>query len=96
MQKPASFIPYKLYGKVLFYEMRTVRDVKLMTEAGAGKKRGHLGVLLITIAAILIISPAYVAGYLQEHGHFSISILALMSLAMFLVGAYLIVRLLKE
>ena len=96
MRKPPTFIPYKLYGKVLFYEMRTVRDVKPMTEAGAVKKRGHLGVLLITIAAVLTMSPVYVADYLQRHGHFSISILALASLAMFLVGAYLTVQLLKE
>lgn len=67
-----------------------------MTEPTPVKRRGHLGVLLITIAAVLIISPAYVAGYLQEHGHFSISIIALLSLAMFLVGAFLIVQLLKE
>jgi len=59
-------------------------------------KRGHLGVLLITVAAILIISPAYIAGYLQSHNRLSISIIALVSLAMFLVGAFLIVYLLKE
>jgi hypothetical protein len=59
-------------------------------------KRGHLGVLLITIAAILIISPAYIGGYLFKHHRISISVIALMSLAMFLVGAFLIVHLLKE
>jgi len=59
-------------------------------------KRGHLGVLLIAIAAILIISPAYIAGYLQAHNRLSVSIIALMSLAIFLVGAFLMVHLLKE
>jgi len=67
-----------------------------MMEAIPAKKRGHLGVLLITVATILIVSPAYVAGYLTSRGRFSISVVALLTLAMFLVGAFLIVRLLKE
>jgi hypothetical protein len=60
------------------------------------KKRGHIDVLLITVAAVLIISPAYVAGYLESRGRFSLSLTAVLSLAMFLVGAFLIVGLLKE
>ena len=67
-----------------------------MTERVPVKKRGHLGVFLITVAAILIISPAYVAGYLTSSGRFSMSLVALLSLAMFLVGVFLIVKLLKE
>jgi len=67
-----------------------------MTQTTSAKKRGHLGVFLITIAAILIISPAYVAGYLVSHGRLSISIAALLSLAMFLIGAFLIIHLLKD
>ena len=67
-----------------------------MTEPIPVKKRGHLGVLLITVATILIVSPAYVAGYLTSRGRFSISVVALLALAMFLVGAFLFVRLLKE
>jgi hypothetical protein len=53
-------------------------------------------VLLITVAAVLVISPAYVASYLASRGRLSISIVALLALAMFLVGAFLIIRLLKE
>jgi hypothetical protein len=60
------------------------------------KKRGHLGVLLITVAAVLVISPAYVARYLQSREKLSLAMVGLVSLAMFLVGALLIVRLLKE
>jgi hypothetical protein len=60
------------------------------------KRRGHLGVLLIAVATALVISPAYVGGYLASRGKLSISLIALLSLAMFLVGAFLIVKLLKE
>ena len=68
-----------------------------MTEpVPAVKRRGHLGILLITVAAVLVISPAYVAGYLESRGRFSISLIALLALAMFLVGAFLIIKLLKE
>jgi len=67
-----------------------------MTEPMPVKKRGHLAVLLITVAAILLISPAYVAGYLASRGTLSISLIALLSLAIFLVGAFLIVKFLKE
>ena len=67
-----------------------------MTEPIPVKRRGHLAILLITVAAVLIISPAYVAGYLAERGRLSMSIIALLSFAMFLVGAFLIVKLLKE
>ena len=67
-----------------------------MTEPNPVKKHGHLGVLLITIAALLILSPAYVADYLQSKGRLSISVVSLVALAMFLVGAFLIIWLLKE
>jgi hypothetical protein len=67
-----------------------------MTEPVPVKKRGHLGALLITVAALLIIFPAYVAEYLTSRGRFSVSVIALLSLAMFLVGAFLLVWLLKD
>ena len=60
------------------------------------KKRGHLGVLLITVATALILSPAYVAGYLTTRGKLSTSLIALLALAVFLAGAFLSVQLLKE
>jgi len=67
-----------------------------MTQITPANKRGHLGVLLVTIAAILIIAPAYVAGYSVSHRRLSISLAALLSLGMFLIGAFLIIRILKE
>ena len=67
-----------------------------MTEPTPVKKRGHWGVLLITVAAVLILSPAYLAGYLTSRGRLSTSLIALLSLAMFLGGAFLTVKLLEE
>jgi uncharacterized membrane protein len=59
-------------------------------------KRGLVSVVLVVLAAALIISPAYVGGYLQSHGRLGIGSTALLSLAMFLVGAFLLIRILKE
>jgi purine-cytosine permease-like protein len=67
-----------------------------MKEPMPEKKRGFTDVVMIVVAAALIISPAYVGGYLLSHGKLSISYVALVSLAMFLVGALLIVKLLRE
>jgi len=67
-----------------------------MTEPTPVKKRGHWGVLLITVATVLILCPAYLAGYLTSRGRFGTSLIALLSLAMFLAGAFLTVKLLEE
>jgi hypothetical protein len=67
-----------------------------MKESMPERKRGFLDVVMILVAAALIISPAYVGGYLLSHGKLSISLVALMSLAMFLVGAFLMIKLLRE
>jgi hypothetical protein len=67
-----------------------------MKEPMSERKRGFTDVVMIVVAAALIISPAYVGGYLLSHGKLSISLVALVSLAMFLVGAFLIVKLLRE
>jgi len=66
-----------------------------MTEQKA-KKRGIVMVALVVLAAALVISPAYVGGYLQSHGRLGIGSIALLALAMFLVGAFLLITLLKE
>jgi hydrogenase-4 membrane subunit HyfE len=89
---------YKPYGKVLFQEMITGRRRKLnsMTEPTARKKHPFLKPIMIVIATALIISPSYVVEYLMSHGKLSISLSALVSLAMFLVGAFLMVSLLRE
>jgi hypothetical protein len=67
-----------------------------MKEPMSKNKRGFLDVIMVVVAAALVISPAYVGGYLLSHGRLSISLVALVSLAMFLVGAFLIVKLLRE
>jgi hypothetical protein len=51
---------------------------------------------LILVAAALIVAPSYVGYYLISRVKLSISIVAIVALAMFLVGAFLIVNLLKE
>ena len=66
-----------------------------MTEQRA-KKRGIVMVVLIVLAAALITAPAYVGGYLQSHGRLGTGSIALLSLAMFLVGAFLLITLLRE
>ncbi|MGP8068364.1 MAG: hypothetical protein ACLP5V_00590 [Candidatus Bathyarchaeia archaeon] len=40
--------------------------------------------------------PSYIMYYLMKHAKLSISIAAIVALAMFVVGAYLIITLLKE
>ncbi len=89
---------YKACGKLLFHEIRRQRRHRCRTlaEKPSQKERGPLNVMLILVAAALIVSPSYVGYYLMRHGGLSISIVALVALVMFLVGAFLIVNLLKE
>jgi hypothetical protein len=71
-----------------------------VAEPVAMKKRGHLEIAKIVLATALVTSPAWVGGYLDDRfvnrGRLSISVVALLCLAMFVVGAFLMVRLLKE
>jgi hypothetical protein len=89
---------YKVYGKLLFREMRTqLRNRwKSLAEKPAQKERGPVHVILLLAAAALTVLPSYIAYYLMRHAKLSISIAAIVALAMFLVGAYLIIDLLKE
>jgi len=89
---------YKACGKLLFHEIRRQRRHRCRTlaEESSRKESGLLRALLVLVAAALVISPSYIAYYLMRHGGLSISIAALVALAMFLVGAFLIVNLLKE
>jgi len=89
---------YKVYGKFLFDEMRTQRSHrwKSLTEKPVQKERKFLNVILILVAAALIVLPSYIGYYLMSRAKLSISIVAVISLALFLVGAYLIINLLKE
>ena len=67
-----------------------------MAEPQPAKKPGFISALMIVVAAALMISPSYVGGYLLGRGRLSISLVALLSLAMFLVGAFLMLKLLKD
>jgi hypothetical protein len=67
-----------------------------MKEPMSKNKRGFLDVIMVVVAAALVISPAYVGGYLLSHGKLSISLVAIVSLGMFLVGVFLMVKLLRE
>lgn len=67
-----------------------------LAQKPAQKGRGLLNVALILVAATLTVLPSYIAYYLTRHTKLSISIAAVVALAMFLVGAYLIINLLKE
>jgi len=67
-----------------------------LEERQAERKRGILHLVMALASAFLIISPSYVGYYLLTRAKLSISLIAIVSLAMFLVGAYLIINLLKE
>lgn len=53
-------------------------------------------VVMAVLGAALVISPSFLARILVDHTKIGIGTIAVMSLALFLVGAYLIVTLLKE
>jgi len=59
-------------------------------------KRGMRQVVMAVLGAALVISPSFLARILVDHTKIGIGTIAVMSLALFLVGAYLIVTLLKE
>ena len=67
-----------------------------MAEPTPAKKRGFMNVIGIVVDALPIFTPAYIGGYLSTRGRVSISILAFASLVMFLVGAFLMIKLLRE
>ncbi len=60
------------------------------------RKRGILDAVLVLAAAALIMSPSYVSLILLHRLNLDISIVALMALAMFLVGVFLLVRVLRD
>jgi len=67
-----------------------------MTEPEAGRRHSFLNVVMIVVGAALVISPSYIVGLLLSHGRLSISVAALASLVMFLVGAFILIRFLRE
>jgi len=60
------------------------------------RKRGVRDAVIALLAAALIISPSYLASVMVAQLKIDISIVAVMSLAIFLVGVFLLVRLLKD
>lgn len=67
-----------------------------MVEQEPEKKRGFRDVLLVLVAAALIISPSYLSLVLLHRLKLDISLVAVMALALFLVGAFLLVKVVKE
>lgn len=60
------------------------------------KKRGFRDVLLVLVAAALIMSPSYLSLVLLHRLKLDISLVAVVALALFLVGAFLLVKVVKE
>jgi hypothetical protein len=60
------------------------------------RKRGVRDAVIALLAAALIIGPSYLASIMESRLKIDISIVAVMSLAFFLVGVFLLVRLLKD
>ena len=52
-------------------------------------KRGMRHVIMAVLAAVLVIGPSFMARIILDHSQIHIAYVALGSLAMFLVGAYL-------
>jgi hypothetical protein len=68
----------------------------VLAEEGSQRKRGILDVVLVLVAAALIMAPSYVSLILLHRLNLDISIVALIALAMFLVGVVLLVRVLRD
>jgi hypothetical protein len=60
------------------------------------RKRGVRDVIVGILSAAMIMSPAYLAEILMSRLRIEISLAAIVSLGIFLVGVFLLVRLLKD
>ena len=78
--------------KVAGVETTTVKH--LTTEQT--KKSGIRESVLVIVAVVLMFSPTFIAGRLYHRLGADISILAIMALAIFLVGTFLLLRFVKE
>jgi len=67
-----------------------------LVEQEPGKKRSFRDALLVLVAAALIMSPSYLSLALLHRLKLDISLVAVMALALFLVGAFLLVKVVKE
>jgi hypothetical protein len=67
-----------------------------LAEQEPEKKRGFRDVVLVLVAAALIMSPSYLSLVMLHRLKLDISVVALMALVLFLVGAFLLVKVVKE
>ncbi len=65
------------------------------TQTNTGR-RGVRSVLLALLAAALVMSPSYLATEMVSRLKLDVSIVAVISLAVFLIGVFLLVRLLRD
>jgi hypothetical protein len=67
-----------------------------LAEQEPERKRGFRDVLLVLVAAALIMSPSYLSLVMLHRLKLDITIVAVIALALFLVGAFLLVKVVKE
>jgi hypothetical protein len=67
-----------------------------MAEQPKLKKRGIRDVIVGVVSAAMIMSPSYLADLLMSRAKLGISIAAVLALAVFLVGVFLMVQLLRD
>jgi hypothetical protein len=60
------------------------------------RKRGIRDVIVAVISAVMILSPSYLAYMLTSRLRVQVSIVAMLSMVVFLIGVFLLVRLLKD
>jgi hypothetical protein len=68
----------------------------LLAEQTQPRKRGVRDVIIGVVSAAMIMSPSYLADILMSRAKVAISIAAVVALAVFLVGVFLMIRLLKD
>ena len=67
-----------------------------MADKQPRRKRGPLDVALIIIAAGLVMSPSYLAGIVLRRLNLDISIVAIMSLTLFLIGVLVLWKVFRD
>ena len=68
----------------------------VQAEIQVKRKRGMRDLVLAVVAAFLIMSPSYLSRIISGRINIDISIVAVMALALFLVGVFLLVKVLRE
>jgi hypothetical protein len=60
------------------------------SKAGVGK------VLLVLVAAVLIFSPSFISRMILHRSNLDISVVAVVALVLFLVGVFLLLKVIKD